>query len=175
MRPPTRTAKCDAVKEPQASDSDTQDGEPKHWDLGVSKPSSRLMVNGQDLPAFEDVSTAHFRIRNGVVRTPLVRSRQLSSVTGMNIFLKHEWQQATGSFKERGARNALLALDDEQRKRGTYFPPTTFRLPDCPYSYQKGLFPLIVCPYIAIYGTDDIFYNLRGAKSSSPRTSRRRR
>jgi len=118
MRPPTRTAKCDAVKEPQASDSDTQDGEPKHWDLGVSKPSSRLMVNGQDLPAFEDVSTAHFRIRNGVVRTPLVRSRQLSSVTGMNIFLKHEWQQATGSFKERGARNALLALDDEQRKRG---------------------------------------------------------
>jgi hypothetical protein len=54
-------------------------------------------------------------------------------------------------------------------------PLTTLRLPDCPYSYQKGLFPLIVCPYIAIYGTDDIFYNLRGAKSSSPRTSRRRR
>ena len=32
----------------------------------------RKVVNGQDLPAFEDVSTAHFRIRNGVVRTPLV-------------------------------------------------------------------------------------------------------
>ena len=31
------------------------------------------------------------------------------------------------------------------------FPITTFRLPDCPYSYQKGLFPLTVCPYIAIY------------------------
>ena len=26
--------------------------------------------------------------------------------------------------------------------KGTYFPPTTFRLPDCPYSYQKGLLPL---------------------------------
>jgi threonine dehydratase len=36
----------------------------------------------------------------------------------MNIHLKHEWEQATGSFKERGARNALLALDEEQRKRG---------------------------------------------------------
>jgi CRP-like cAMP-binding protein len=26
--------------------------------------------------------------------------------------------------------------------KGTYFPPTTFRLPDCPYSYQMGLLPL---------------------------------
>ena len=39
-------------------------------------------------------------------------------MTEMNIFLKHEWQQATGSFKERGARNALLALDAEQRQKG---------------------------------------------------------
>ena len=36
----------------------------------------------------------------------------------MEIHLKHEWEQATGSFKERGARNALLALDEEQCKRG---------------------------------------------------------
>ena len=78
----------------------------------------RKVVNGQDLPAFEDVSTAHFRIRNGVVRTPLVKSRALSAITGMKIFLKHEWQQATGSFKERGARNSLLALSAEQRARG---------------------------------------------------------
>ena len=34
---------------------------------------------------------------------------------------------------------------------GTYFPFTTFRLPDCPYSYQKGQLSLTVCPYIAIY------------------------
>jgi len=78
----------------------------------------RQVVNGQDLPSFEDVSAAHFRIRNGVVRTPCARSRALSAVTEMNIFLKHEWQQATGSFKERGARNALLALDAEQRQKG---------------------------------------------------------
>ena len=102
------------------TENDDNDLEPTNWKSVCTDPvcSTRLVVNGQDLPAFEDVSTAHFRIRNGVVRTPLVRSRQLSAVTGCNIFLKHEWQQATGSFKERGARNSLLALDDEQRARG---------------------------------------------------------
>ena len=41
---------------------------------------------------------------------------------------------------------------------GTSFPITTHRLPDCPYSYQKGAFPLTVCPYIAMYNTDAFFY-----------------
>ena len=116
-RPLVRPLK--AVEEPRRSDTSADDV-PADLETVCADPvcSTRLVVNGQDLPAFEDVSTAHFRIRNGVVRTPLVRSRQLSAVTEMNIFLKHEWQQATGSFKERGARNSLLALTDEQRKRG---------------------------------------------------------
>ena len=119
---PLRHTVHNAVEEPRRSvtENDDNDLEPTNWESVCTDPvcSTRLVVNGQDLPAFEDVSTAHFRIRNGVVRTPLVRSRQLSAVTGCNIFLKHEWQQATGSFKERGARNSLLALDDEQRARG---------------------------------------------------------
>ena len=78
----------------------------------------RQVVNGQDLPIFEDVSTAHFRIRSGVVRSRCTKSKSLSAITGMNILIKHEWEQATGSFKERGARNALLALDEAQRARG---------------------------------------------------------
>ena len=109
----------EAVEEPRRSETSSEDVD-ADLETVCADPvcSTRLVVNGQDLPAFEDVSTAHFRIRNGVVRTPLVRSRQLSAVTEMNIFLKHEWQQATGSFKERGARNALLALDAEQRQKG---------------------------------------------------------
>ena len=78
----------------------------------------RQVVNGLELPSFEDVSTAHFRIRSGVVRTRCTHSRTLSALTGMKIYLKHEWEQATGSFKERGARNSLLALDPEQKKKG---------------------------------------------------------
>jgi threonine dehydratase len=123
-RVPSKTARplvrpLKAVEEPRRSETSAEDV-PADLETVCADPvcSTRLVVNGQDLPAFEDVSTAHFRIRNGVVRTPLVRSRQLSAVTEMNIFLKHEWQQATGSFKERGARNSLLALTDEQRKKG---------------------------------------------------------
>ena len=109
----------EAVEEPRRSETSAEDVDADQETVCADPVcSTRLVVNGQDLPAFEDVSTAHFRIRNGVVRTPLVRSRQLSAVTEMNIFLKHEWQQATGSFKERGARNSLLALTDAQRKKG---------------------------------------------------------
>jgi threonine dehydratase len=42
----------------------------------------------------------------------------LSEITGCEIFCKFENLQRTGSFKERGARNALLLLDDEQKRRG---------------------------------------------------------
>ena len=36
----------------------------------------------------------------------------------MEIYLKKEFLQFTGSFKERGARNALLHLTPEQKKAG---------------------------------------------------------
>jgi threonine dehydratase len=80
--------------------------------------NGRKIVNGQDVPSFEDISTAHFRIRTGVIRTRCVESHAMSKVTGSKIFLKHEWEQRTGSFKERGARNALLSLSEVQKKKG---------------------------------------------------------
>ena len=36
----------------------------------------------------------------------------------MNIFLKKEYMQYTGSFKERGARYTLLMLDEAQKRKG---------------------------------------------------------
>jgi threonine dehydratase len=42
----------------------------------------------------------------------------LSDLTGAKIFCKLDLLQRTGSFKERGARNALLLLDDAARARG---------------------------------------------------------
>ena len=42
----------------------------------------------------------------------------LSNLTGADIWCKLDYLQRTGSFKERGARNALLLLTPEQRKRG---------------------------------------------------------
>jgi len=66
----------------------------------------------------EGIRQAHTRIRGMVRCTPLYRSASLSEQCGMEILLKHEYQQITGSFKERGACNTLLGLDAEARRRG---------------------------------------------------------
>jgi threonine dehydratase len=58
------------------------------------------------------------RLRGGVLRTSTDRSRALSKLIGGEVHLKLETRQVTGSFKERGALNALLQLTDEQRARG---------------------------------------------------------
>ena len=115
-----RVVRC-AVQEPEEdilalAERAARGCDPSNKDECIITP--RQIVNGLELPSFEDVSTAHFRIRSGVVRTRCTQSRTLSALTGMNIYLKHEWEQATGSFKERGARNALLALSDEQKRLG---------------------------------------------------------
>jgi threonine dehydratase len=52
------------------------------------------------------------------MRTPCPESQPLSELTGARIFCKLDLLQRTGSFKERGARNALLLLDEPQRRRG---------------------------------------------------------
>jgi threonine dehydratase len=64
------------------------------------------------------VFAAAERLRGGVVRTPTDRSRVLSELIGGDAFLKVETRQVTGAFKERGALNALLALDPARRARG---------------------------------------------------------
>ena len=69
----------------------------------------------EDLPVdFSDISRANIAIRGGVKRTPSVKSVFLSEIIGANIYLKPEFQQFTGSFKERGARNAILSLKREK-------------------------------------------------------------
>ena len=57
-----------------------------------------------------DIEAAAFRIAPYVVRTPLERSLGLSELCGTDVWLKLECFQRTGSFKLRGALNALLAL-----------------------------------------------------------------
>ncbi|XP_041969462.1 L-threonine ammonia-lyase-like [Aricia agestis] len=67
--------------------------------------------------SFEDVSAAAYRIQSGIVKTPCVKSH-MSTTFGMEIYLKNDFLQHTGSFKERGARNALLLLSPENKARG---------------------------------------------------------
>jgi threonine dehydratase len=65
-----------------------------------------------------DVAAAADRLLGAVIETPCVVSRTLSDITGADVVLKLENLQYTASFKERGARNFLLGLDEEQRARG---------------------------------------------------------
>ncbi|MGD1030742.1 MAG: threonine ammonia-lyase [Opitutaceae bacterium] len=70
------------------------------------------------IPSPADIQAARQRIGGGVVRTPCPESIPLSEITGARVFCKLENFQRTGSFKERGARNALLRLSPERRRRG---------------------------------------------------------
>jgi len=65
-----------------------------------------------------DIESARVRIADGVVRTPCVHAPSLSRITSSEVYVKLEYQQRTGSFKERGARNALLLLPAAARKQG---------------------------------------------------------
>jgi threonine dehydratase len=66
----------------------------------------------------DSVRAAAERIASGVLRTPTAYSRALSAATGAHVTLKIETRQTTGSYKERGALNAMLMLDAEARARG---------------------------------------------------------
>ncbi len=70
------------------------------------------------LPSAREVRDAHARIAPFVKRTPLVRSAELSALAGGDVYLKLECQQDGGSFKLRGALNALLSLTDAERAAG---------------------------------------------------------
>ncbi len=67
---------------------------------------------------FDQIVAARERIESGVVMTPCAESLVLSETCGCTIFAKLEYLQRTGSFKERGACNALLQLSPEARTRG---------------------------------------------------------
>jgi threonine dehydratase len=71
-----------------------------------------------DLPTIDDIRTAAGRIAAHAVRTPLLARTFLDDVLGAQVFVKCETLQRTGSFKFRGAYNALAALGREGREKG---------------------------------------------------------
>jgi threonine dehydratase len=66
----------------------------------------------------EDIENAYQRIKIVANFTPIMTSSTLDKLTGSNCFLKCENFQKTGSFKFRGAYNALSQLPSEQKKKG---------------------------------------------------------
>lgn len=66
----------------------------------------------------DDIRAAAGRIAGRIVRTDTVVSHALSERLGVPVHLKLEHRQTTGSFKLRGALNAIALLDREQSARG---------------------------------------------------------
>lgn len=65
-----------------------------------------------------DIQSASRRIRGSIYLSPCARSVTFSESTGNTVYLKLDNLQRTGSFKERGALNKLLSLDQSERSRG---------------------------------------------------------
>lgn len=65
-----------------------------------------------------DFFRARERVADTLVRTPFVHSKTLSKLSGVDLLIKYENLQFTASFKERGALNRLLVLDEDEKRRG---------------------------------------------------------
>jgi len=70
------------------------------------------------VPEYSDVQAAALRIAPWAVRTPLHESPELSARVGATVLLKLETLQRTGSFKFRGALNAILEIPERVRPNG---------------------------------------------------------
>ena len=77
-----------------------------------------MRAHWQRVISFKDIEAARDRIKDAIYYSPCRHSIPLSEITGMKIFCKLDNLQRTGSFKERGARNALAQLSADQKKRG---------------------------------------------------------
>jgi threo-3-hydroxy-L-aspartate ammonia-lyase len=79
---------------------------------------TRVSTSNITLPGLADVRAAAARLDGSIHRTPLLATRSISERIGVEVRLKCENLQRAGSFKIRGAMNALLQIPPEDRKRG---------------------------------------------------------
>lgn len=78
-----------------------------------------MLATAQALPVtLSHIVAARMRIEGAVGNFACRESRALSALCGCTVFTKREYLQQTGSFKERGACNALLQLSQAQRNKG---------------------------------------------------------
>ena len=67
---------------------------------------------------FNDIHAAAARLKGIAHRTPVLTSRTLDAMLGMQVFMKAENLQRMGAFKFRGGYNAVSVLSDAERARG---------------------------------------------------------
>ena len=81
--------------------------------------TTNMVANTGDIqPDWKTIVAAHERIRRRIHRTPVLTSQSIDALTGAKLYFKCENLQKTGSFKIRGATNAIFSLSDEEARRG---------------------------------------------------------
>lgn len=96
---------------------------------------------------FADIEAAALRLKGHIVATPCAFSQRLSQATGVNLWVKAENQQFTSAFKERGALNKLLLLDEVERARGVFAASAGNHAQGLAYHAQRlGIPATIVMP-----------------------------
>ncbi|XP_077206997.1 L-threonine ammonia-lyase-like isoform X4 [Paroedura picta] len=110
-------------------EEDFLNGGVKTWEMKIVSHNEELLRDSASRPdrisltaydkciRFEDISAAAFKIQCGIQKTPCMYSR-LSKQYGMDLYLKKEFLQYTGSMKERGVLYLLMSLQQEQQRKG---------------------------------------------------------
>src|SRR5690606_33811887 len=80
-----------------------------------ARTSRAMTAAPMRVPTIDDVRAAAERLRGRAVRTPLLESALLNEELGCRLLVKAECLQRTGSFKFRGAYNAISRLSDAAR------------------------------------------------------------
>ncbi|SDQ75208.1 hydroxyectoine utilization dehydratase EutB [Pseudovibrio sp. Tun.PSC04-5.I4] len=92
-----------------------------------------------------DSFAARQRIAGRIRTTPLVSSPSLSALVSADVSLKLEQTQITGSFKLRGATNAILSLSPEQKEAGVVGVSTGNHGRGLAYAAANAGVPCIIC------------------------------
>lgn len=92
-----------------------------------------------------DVMAASERLNGVANRTPVFMSRTLNARVGVEVFFKGEHLQRTGSFKFRGAYNALTQLDHAAQKRGVVAFSSGNHAQGLAYAAKLLGIPAVIC------------------------------
>jgi threonine dehydratase len=71
-----------------------------------------------EFPSLSDIKRAHQRISKYLIDTPIMTSHSIDEISGAEVYFKCENFQKTGSFKLRGASNAIFSIRPEDRTNG---------------------------------------------------------
>ncbi|EJN04887.1 hydroxyectoine utilization dehydratase EutB [Phyllobacterium sp. YR531] len=98
-----------------------------------------------NLVTIADIEKAREAIAGKVARTPMVQSVMLSDRIGVPVWLKLEHRQNTGSFKLRGATNALSQLSQAEKQRGVVAASTGNHGRALAYAAQSEGIRAVIC------------------------------